>query len=311
MDGGVLVARRFFSLRGPLAHSYSSRATLAAQSASSLVHIISSLVRGPGSTNAYVARSASSFAQPGQLTQTPLQAVFTCGVPAAGKTHVLDRVFGWWRDRLVIDLDTVIKSHPDFNPHQPHEIYESREAYEWADARVAERFAQALAERVPRRLIVYDGTGTKVATRVERMELARASGYTVTLLYVRVQIETALERNARRTRRVPDEILRRYYDRIERTFELEVPHADVVHVVENDGESLADDFRICLPHSKLEERESECLTPLRSIPRVVMEETLPEPHTGGLAQVQANKQPALRRSRDSSGCIIVPDSVSQ
>lgn len=247
-----------------------------------------------------------------QRSRSQLQAVFTCGVPAAGKTHILNRVFGWWSDRLMIDLDDEIERHPQYDPLEPHRIYELREAYEWADARVAERFAKALEARVPRRLLVYDGTGTKVATRLERMDMARRAGFTVSLLYVRVRLETARQRNALRTRRVPDDILQTYFARIERTFELEAPHADEVFVVDNDATpDQPDDHALCLPHSPID--GIRCLTPLRLIPRVVADEVLPdEPHGGGLpAESEQPGGAAHCRPRDSDGCVIQPDPLGQ
>ena len=255
------------------------------------------------------AQGVVSAASRGERRPQPqLQAVFTCGVPAAGKTHVLDRVFGWWSDRLVFDLDQEIKLHPRYNPRRPEEVYELREAYDWADARVAKRFEQALEERVPRRLLVFDGTGTKVATRIARMEQAKAADYTVSLLYVRVHVDTALARNAARTRRVPDDVLRHYYERIERTFDLEAPHADVVHIVDNDAPTSAEDHSVSLPHSP----NDECPVPLRSIPRVVMDEVLPDPPSGARTErLLSRGDRALARARDCHGRVIIPDSLSQ
>ncbi|KAJ1637756.1 hypothetical protein T492DRAFT_859435 [Pavlovales sp. CCMP2436] len=166
---------------------------------------------------------SSAAVDAGHLHPPPdsqLQAVFTVGVPGAGKTH----------------------------------IYESRSAYEWADARVGEKFEAALAACVPQRLLVFHGTGTKLATRIARMDEAKAAGYTTTLLYVHVHLETELERNRNRERK------------------LEAPHVDVVHVVENDLGPQDDDHSVSLPHSPTE--GVKCMTPLRSIPRDVLNDAL-------------------------------------
>jgi predicted kinase len=235
------------------------------------------------------------------LSRSPLQAVFTCGVPGAGKTYVLDRVFGFWGDRCVLDLDDEIKLHPAYDPTRAHEIYASREAYEWADARVGRRFEEALQAHVARRLIVYDGTGTKVATRIGRIEQARAAGYVTSLLYVRVSLATALERNCTRMRCVPEDVLREYYARIEKSYELLKPHVDFFHVVENDGPIVdGEEEAISLPHSATE--GVRCLTPLRSIPAAVLEEALEQIESGEGNPVGHR----LERSRDSHGQVIVP-----
>jgi predicted kinase len=48
------------------------------------------------------------------------------------------------------------------------------------------------------------------------MKRAKAAGYFVRLLYVKVKLETAIARQGLRNRQVPEEILRLYLQRIDR-----------------------------------------------------------------------------------------------
>ncbi len=70
-----------------------------------------------------------------------------------------------------------------------------------------------------------------------RMDAARSAGMWVTLLYVRVTLETAMRRNARRERVVPLDTLSDYFHWAESAVEMVRPHADEVLIVENDEDA--------------------------------------------------------------------------
>lgn len=249
-------------------------------------------------------RALSTDARLPSPRHNALQSVFTVGVPGAGKSYVLDRVYGWWRDRVLLDLDDEIKRHELYDPLAPHLVYDSAEAYAWADARVAARFTNALRERVPRRLLVMDGTGTKVSSRVARMKMARAAGYHVNMLYVRVSLDTALERNRQRARSVPERALVNYFHRIDRAVRCEAKHCDQVHTVDNDYERSAD-VTLTLPH---EHSKLGCvLYPARTIPRPVLDEPLDGLEDAPLLAAAAGPTPKpVERARDERGRVIVP-----
>lgn len=219
-------------------------------------------------------------------------AVFTVGVPGSGKTCVLNRIFGWWKDRVDIDIDDDMRAHPSYDPANPHLVYDSVAAYAWADSRVEARFEEAIRTKATDRLIVMDGTGTKVASRIARMRFARAHGYAVGLLYVRVTLETALRRNLCRRRQVPEDILRTYYTRVDEAYALERPEADHVWVVDND-----EDNQEC---TGVDDDDDATV----AIPRAVLEEVLHGGHTSALGFGPS-------RPRDSSGRVLVPDGLSQ
>jgi len=130
------------------------------------------------------------------------EAIFLAGLPGSGKTRIIKNRFGFSREsESVLDLDKEIVSHEAYDPTNRAAVYDVPGAYEWADERVERAFQRALSHRHISR-IVLDGTGTKVQRRQQRMDAARAAGMVVKLLYVRVELATALKRNARRLRKV-------------------------------------------------------------------------------------------------------------
>ena len=144
--------------------------------------------------------------------------VFTAGAPGSGKTYTLHRLYGLGNLEL-LDLDVVMKEHPQYNAQQPEALYAKRAAYDWSNRHVETRF-QHLCQ-APRhsngvgRLVCFDGTGTHVERQKRRMWEAKNAGYWVTQLYVSVSLETAIRRNTLRERTVPEDVLRGYIDRLD------------------------------------------------------------------------------------------------
>ena len=164
-------------------------------------------------------------------------AVFMAGMPGSGKSKVIDGRYGLARaSTLLLDLDAEIIHHPLYDPDDPKSVYACAGAYRWADERVEEKFQAALQERCLYRRIVMDGTGTKVERSVQRMDDARAAGWFVKLLHVDVTLETAIARNAKRKRRVPEDVLAQYARRIAASVRVEAAHVDEVEVFDNNAD---------------------------------------------------------------------------
>ena len=164
-------------------------------------------------------------------------AVFMAGLPGSGKTRVIDGRYGLSRSTtLLLDLDTEIIHHPKYDPDDPPAVYASAGAYTWADERVEERFQAALHQKHRFRRLVMDGTGAKVERRVQRMDDASRAGWFVKLLHVDVSLETALARNAKRHRRVPEDVLAQYARLIADAVAVEAAHADEVEIFDNNAD---------------------------------------------------------------------------
>jgi hypothetical protein len=103
----------------------------------------------------------------------PSLAIFTAGVPGAGKSYALRKLLGL-DPTNILDLDDEIALHPNFDPAAPSAIYSDASAYAWADAALEARFQSLLLD--PPELWGMDGTGTKVQRTRRRMRAAQQAG---------------------------------------------------------------------------------------------------------------------------------------
>ena len=152
--------------------------------------------------------------------------LLTMGLPGAGKSRVLKtKYLGFVNSAVLIDPDEIKKEKADYNPKAPH-VY-----HEWSKAEARKRMYQAIANDQD---IVIDGTGTNAEKMIKWIRDFQASGYEVEVVYVKVSVRTAIERNANRERVVPEYLIREKAETISVSFELISQVADVIKVVNND-----------------------------------------------------------------------------
>ena len=152
------------------------------------------------------------------------RAVFMMGGPASGKSTIRRRYFD---DLMVLDCDSIKETHPDYDPKNPQALHA------WSAAELKAR-VDALLNNGPASIsFVYDGTGSTAERYVNYIQRAKAAGYHVILVYVKVDIEVAIARNANRERVVPEHVVRDKHSLIATSFEIVSPHADRVMEVNN------------------------------------------------------------------------------
>lgn len=149
--------------------------------------------------------------------------VFMMGLPASGKSGTRDKMFPGYTP---IDSDLFKMSHPEYDPKNPSILHE------WSAKEAEKAFYAALA--AAKGQWVVDGTGSNSEKMVRQMEQAKAMGFTIRLVYVVVSLQTSLERNAKRTRVVPESVIREKAQNIATSFQIVAPHADEVQVINND-----------------------------------------------------------------------------
>jgi predicted ABC-type ATPase len=157
-------------------------------------------------------------------TSNQNEMIFTMGLPAAGKTTVFASRFADTHE--IIDSDRIMETHPDYDPENPAALHA------WASELAEGAFLAALSAGAGRYLI--DSTGTNAERMARKMVQAKARGFHVRLVYVRCRLETSLRRNAARTRKVPEYVIRAKSLDIATSFELVAPYADSVTLVDND-----------------------------------------------------------------------------
>lgn len=152
------------------------------------------------------------------------KAIMTMGLPGAGKSYTLNNnydVTGY----TVIDPDEIKKEKADYDDKKPS-VY-----HEWSKKEAKARIARAMANDEN---LVIDGTGTNVEKMYKQITELQANGYTVEILYVKVKLETAIERNSKRARTVPVEIIHEKFETISTAYEILSSIANKATVINND-----------------------------------------------------------------------------
>lgn len=148
--------------------------------------------------------------------------ILTAGLPGAGKSTYL-REAGI--DLPTVDPDEVKKSHPEYDPKDPAPLHE------WSKKVARQQHLRFLSENIS---FVVDGTGTNVEKYVGYINEAKELGYEVELHYVKVSVQTSLERNAARERNVPNEVIMAKAGVIDQTTKVVGTVCDKFITIQND-----------------------------------------------------------------------------
>lgn len=153
-----------------------------------------------------------------------MKAVLTMGLPGAGKSTVLETKYNL-NNFTVVDPDEIKKSHPEYD------VKELSVCHEWSKQEAELRIAKVIRDQEN---VIIDGTGTNVEKMYSRITTLQAAGYEVELLFVKVSLKTAIQRNSERDRVVDEEIIREKFLYIKDAFEILSTAADSSVVVNNE-----------------------------------------------------------------------------
>ena len=121
--------------------------------------------------------------------------VIMAGLPGSGKSYVCSKRYAYLD---VIDCDEIKKTLKGYDPKNPSAVHEESKVIE----------AQEIYKKLGNgESFVYDTTATNWAKLVKLINDARAIGYKVELCYVKVSVKTALLRNKKRERQVPESLI--------------------------------------------------------------------------------------------------------
>lgn len=146
-------------------------------------------------------------------------AYFMMGSIGAGKSTVAKRRLPGVQ---IIDCDGIKETHPDYDPKAPHLVHE------WSLQEVQKVLFRTMAGDAD---FAYDSTATRVEEMAFLMNQARTAGFSITLIYVPVDLETAIARNNARARTIPESIVREKYAMLPTAFEILSRYADRVEVI--------------------------------------------------------------------------------
>jgi len=152
------------------------------------------------------------------------KAIMTMGLPGSGKSTVLHNEYNV-SEYTMIDPDEIKKSNPDYDPKAPELVHD------WSQAEANRVLNEAIRDS---KNIIIDGTGTNSEKMVKRINELHSFGYSVEVLYVKVNIKTSLERNRKRERSVPEAVIYEKAGLISTSFEIVSSYADSVKIINND-----------------------------------------------------------------------------
>lgn len=155
------------------------------------------------------------------------KAVFTMGAPAAGKSTWVNKNLA--TSMAGIDPDLVLVTLDGYDPKGRNAKLRN-ELHHKSKLIANSQFAQMVNGQVS---FYVDGTGTNFAPLIQKIRTAKLAGFQTELVYVTCTIEQSIQRNAKRARTVPLNVIRDKFESIEIAFEVLSKEVDAVQVIDN------------------------------------------------------------------------------
>lgn len=147
--------------------------------------------------------------------------VFTLGIPASGKSTYINKNF---KDFYILDCDKIKENFKGYNPKNP-EVY-----HNLSKAILLKKFNRILKEN---KNFVYDSTGTNTDKILSLIDKAKKAGFFTVIIYVKIDLKTAILRNKLRIRTIPEHILKEKYRLINYSFKAIKIFSDSYKIVDN------------------------------------------------------------------------------
>lgn len=148
--------------------------------------------------------------------------VIMAGLPGSGKSFIRSKNYA---ELKVIDCDEIKKGIAGYDPKNPGAVHQQSKVLE------AEAIYSAMGAGES---FIYDTTATNWAKVAKLISDAQAMGYFVELCYVKVSLQTALYRNSRRERVVPEDLIKEKAALLPISLDILAGMVDSYKVVRND-----------------------------------------------------------------------------
>jgi predicted kinase len=149
--------------------------------------------------------------------------VFMMGAAGAGKSTIIAN--SSLSTLPVVDCDKHKERHPDYDPKAPQLLHD------WSKQEAKREMYARLGNSES---FIIDGTGRDASRMIKDIQAVQGLGYRAVVVYVEVTLQTSLERNARRTRTVPEMVVREQHELIPVSYQLVSRYADEMITVNND-----------------------------------------------------------------------------
>lgn len=135
-----------------------------------------------------------------------LKAVFVAGIPAAGKSYTVSQISDGAIPLRIVNTDTMIEFFHRKGLIDMRNKSEQRAVLDQAKKTNKEQLFQWLNGVLP---LVVDSTSANEQNIIRRKGLLQSIGYDVAMVWVNVDVETAVSRAAQRDRAVDEDFIRR------------------------------------------------------------------------------------------------------
>lgn len=150
--------------------------------------------------------------------------IFMAGMPGSGKSHISTQIFNVDINMSNFGLRVANSDYPFQKYLKSNNLpFDLRDKTMSDLTRAKIKAQREKAKRVfdtqfdlfmeQRRGVIIDLTGGDIGGVISRKQMAQRVGYDTMMIFVTVSMETALNRNAKRSRKVPEQVVRqKYYD---------------------------------------------------------------------------------------------------
>ena len=162
------------------------------------------------------------------------KAIFFAGSPGSGKTYVARKLAGVFQGLKQVNMDNIFKflmTQKKLSWKMPPEEEPEREKQRQRSKELITKQQQSYAEGGLGLLI--DSTGRIYDTIARIKQELDDVGYETTMIFVNTDLQTALRRNKKRERTLPDELIHKNYEIIEQNLGRFQRLFDDVHIINN------------------------------------------------------------------------------
>ena len=162
------------------------------------------------------------------------KAIFFAGSPGSGKTYVARKLAGTFQGLKQVNMDNWFKrlmTKKNLSWKMPPEEEPEREKQRQRSKELVAKQQQSYAEGGLGLLI--DSTGRIYDTIAKIKQELENTGYKTTMIFVNTDLQTALRRNKKRERTLPDELIHKNYKIIEQNLGRFQRLFDDVHIINN------------------------------------------------------------------------------
>lgn len=162
-----------------------------------------------------------------------LKSVKMVGHPGSGKSFTIDRITDGAISPKLVNTDKVFEYYMKLDNYDTWEKYGNR-----VKSITKEQLTHYLNGMLP---LFVDGTSSNPNAVLRRRGILQSIGYDTALIFVNCSLETALERNRKRERKVDEDFLKNAYEKVENLKPYYKSQFPLFYEVYNDIGELTDD----------------------------------------------------------------------